>query len=213
MRDRESYSQAGQLGYEKTKQQLLAHCAKRKKTALEAFSKLNKRCPVCARAITYEARTNTYCSQRCAAIHNNTGVNRHPARSVARCKLCGIDTVNPKFCTEAHAAQYRREQLFMTYEQTATIPCKSAAGTQQFLRRYALWKYPHACAICGHTVWRNQPIPLVLDHADGNATNNAQTNLRLICGNCDMQLPTYKGRNRGHGRAYRRERYRDGKTC
>jgi hypothetical protein len=38
-------------------------------------------------------------------------------------------------------------------------------------------------------------------------------NLRLICPNCDSQLPTFKMRNRGRGRHSRRQRYADGKSC
>ena len=37
-------------------------------------------------------------------------------------------------------------------------------------------------------------------------------NLRLVCPNCDSQLPTYKSRNRGSGRHSRRQRYRDGQS-
>jgi len=43
------------------------------------------------------------------------------------------------------------------------------------------------------------PIPLVLDHIDGNAMNYAVVNLRLVCGNCNMQLSTFAGKNRGKG--------------
>jgi hypothetical protein len=49
-----------------------------------------------------------------------------------------------------------------------------------------------------------------LDHTDGNPTNNRRENLRLVCPNCDSQLPTYKSRDRGNGRSFRRQRYADG---
>ena len=55
-------------------------------------------------------------------------------------------------------------------------------------------------------------MPLVLDHIDGHASNWRLKNLRLVCHNCDAQLPTYKGKNRGNGRHLRRERYAAGKS-
>lgn len=57
-----------------------------------------------------------------------------------------------------------------------------------------------------------EKVPLVLDHIDGNSENNNEENLRYVCGNCDMQLPTYKAKNIGNGRYYRRERYKEGKS-
>ena len=68
------------------------------------------------------------------------------------------------------------------------------------------------CEICNITQWAGKEVPLVMDHIDGNPANWKLTNLRLICGNCDMQTDTYKGKNRGHGRFARRLRYRTGKS-
>lgn len=39
----------------------------------------------------------------------------------------------------------------------------------------------HRCEECGRTRWENQPIPLELDHIDGDRTNNRLENLRLLC--------------------------------
>ena len=51
-----------------------------------------------------------------------------------------------------------------------------------------------------------------MDHIDGNSDNWMDNNLRLVCGNCDMQLPTYKSKNLGNGRYKRRQRYLEGKS-
>jgi 5-methylcytosine-specific restriction endonuclease McrA len=71
---------------------------------------------------------------------------------------------------------------------------------------------PHLCAICDVKEWQGKLVPLVLDHIDGNPENWDLLNLRLICPNCDAQTSTYKGKNKGHGRWKRRERYRSGKS-
>lgn len=55
-------------------------------------------------------------------------------------------------------------------------------------------------------------MPLVLDHVDGDSTNGKLDNLRVICNNCDALTPTYKSKNIGKGRAFRRKRYEEGKS-
>jgi len=51
------------------------------------------------------------------------------------------------------------------------------------------------CAMCGLSQWLDGPIPLELDHIDGNNKNNNLNNLRLLCPNCHAKTPTYRGRN------------------
>lgn len=55
----------------------------------------------------------------------------------------------------------------------------------------------HRCEVCTHTMWGGKPIPIELDHIDGNPENSSRENLRLICPNCHAQTPTYKGKNIG----------------
>ena len=65
------------------------------------------------------------------------------------------------------------------------------------LRRYLVQHgvFKPACANCKRTTWLKQPMPLELDHIDGNPRNNQLANLRLLCPNCHALTPTYRGKN------------------
>ena len=51
------------------------------------------------------------------------------------------------------------------------------------------------CEICESIEWLGKPIPLELDHIDGNHHNWSFNNLRIICPNCHAIQPTNSGKN------------------
>lgn len=74
------------------------------------------------------------------------------------------------------------------------------------IRDYILNSQNKQCAICGlSNIWNNKELNFVLDHIDGDASNSSKENLRLICPNCDSQLPTFKSRNKNSARTKRKE--------
>lgn len=57
--------------------------------------------------------------------------------------------------------------------------------------------FEHKCSNCQMTHWLDNPIPIELDHIDGNSKDNSLLNLRLLCPNCHALTPTYRGKNIG----------------
>ena len=179
------------------------------KEALAAYWESPNKCKHCdavmpvPRGVKVAAvRRKKFCNHSCAARYNNPG----RARPTRPCAHCGSPTRNPKFCSPMCSAASRQEQNNRKIEEDG------AARSTRGARNYLLATRPHRCEICGVEEWTGRPVPLVCDHIDGNPTNHKLDNLRIICPNCDALLSTYKGRNKGNGRAWRRERYAAGKS-
>lgn len=133
------------------------------------------------------------------------------------CEGCGVDLVRrhqKKFCSnKCQRAAERRERTREWLETGGVDGTWGLSHKGHYVRVYLLEAQQGLCDICGSGIeWMGMPLAFVLDHMDGDPTNNARENLRLVCPNCDSQLPTFKARNRGNGRAWRRERYADGKS-
>lgn len=64
-------------------------------------------------------------------------------------------------------------------------------------------------------IWNGKPVKPILDHKDGNNTDNRPRMLQLLCPNCDSLQPTRGGANKGRvekwetGFAISRDQHRD----
>jgi endogenous inhibitor of DNA gyrase (YacG/DUF329 family) len=122
--------------------------------------------------------------------------------------------------TKRHQKVFCSNRCQRAHERARNVEAWLATGLgtpgsrpEHFIRMFISDDQQGRCAICGtEPIWNGAPMTLVLDHVDGDSTNNRRDNLRMVCPNCDSQLPTFKARNRGNGRAWRRQRYAEGKS-
>lgn len=151
----------------------------------QEYQKHPKLCKQCKQPIPYRKRINFFCSKSCAVSFNNR-----------------LRKTQPK-------SSQRWKKRFALIEAAGQFPCnpRTSQTNNKVAKKYLLQKYGAKCSICGIKKWFGKPILLIVDHIDGNATNNKLQNFRLVCPNCDSQLPTFAGRNRGKGRQSRRYNY------
>ena len=68
----------------------------------------------------------------------------------------------------------------------------NSTANQTTLRRFYLQEnISYICAICGQEpFWNGKEMTLILDHINGKNHDNRLENLRWVCPNCNIQLPT-----------------------
>lgn len=124
------------------------------------------------------------------------GQHTHISR---RIKAYGIDTSHFRVPSRRGKAWHPRTPEALLVEQTGPqarrIPSDRLtwAMTESGLRKQ--------CALCGaEAVWRGRPLPLEVDHVDGDWRNNRIENLRFLCPNCHSTTDSYRGRGKGRTR-------------
>lgn len=55
--------------------------------------------------------------------------------------------------------------------------------------------FEYKCYTCNNVEWLGKPIPLELEHIDGDFSNHLRYNLTIICPNCHAFTDTYRGKN------------------
>lgn len=149
-----------------------------------------------------QQKTNNpkFCSRSCGVAHNN---KLQPKRKrqivVVSCVNCAKQfecaTNNPReFCSRD--CRNNRRANIITKAKRFDIDGTPASPT---VRRYLRQQTGNVCAICHQSGdnWCGKKLTLIVDHIDGDAHNWLVSNIRLVCPNCDSQLPTFKGRNKG----------------
>lgn len=101
-----------------------------------------------------------------------------------------------KFCSLECSVSYRHKMRYKDFIENNEKYCVGNYTPKAFKVDF-LKEQGMKCAICGcGTEHNGKPLVFILDHIDGDASNNKRENIRLICPNCDSQLDTFKSKNK-----------------
>ncbi|MFD9359925.1 HNH endonuclease [Streptomyces sp. NPDC060031] len=121
------------------------------------------------------------------------GHHTHISRKV---KAFGIDTSHFAPTSLAGRPKTRRTPEAILVKQNG--PHTRRAQSEHLKWALSALGVPEQCARCGiQPVWQGHPLPLEVDHIDGDWRNNQPANLRLLCPNCHSTTDTYRGRGKG----------------
>lgn len=120
------------------------------------------------------------------------------------------------YCSNTCQSLHQYKKYIESWKQGSVSGSRGvlAKNISRHLNRYLKEKYGEKCSLCGwkqrHSVTGN--VPLEIDHEDGDANNNAEENLRLLCPNCHSLTLNFRNLNKNNGRTWRRLKYRKSST-
>lgn len=163
-------------------------------------------CVVCGKEL--EGKNTKYCSDECRKVSydkQRKGNCRSKQILTKICEFCGkpFQTKNLKarFCSNECSSNKLKEDRYKDFIENNEKYCRGNYTPRGFVREQFMSEQGGVCAICGCKQEHNgKPLVFVLDHIDGDASNNKRENLRMICPNCDSQLDTFKSKNKNSTR-------------
>jgi hypothetical protein len=129
---------------------------------------------------------------------------KSPKRQQTNCIECRGETARPgyKYCSNSCQFKFQHREYIENWKAGKEMGLQRLGVVSVHVKRYLREKYGNRCCVCGWSKINSKSgiVPLVADHIDGNWRNNQESNLRLVCPNCDSLSPTYAALNKGNGR-------------
>ncbi|MGW4445167.1 HNH endonuclease signature motif containing protein [Streptomyces sp. NPDC004682] len=123
-------------------------------------------------------------------------VGGHHTHISRRIKAYGIDTSHFRLPTRRGKPWRARTPEALLVQQP--VGTARRIPGDRLKRAMTVVGVPERCAGCGiEPVWRGRPLPLEVDHIDGDWRDNRIGNLRFLCSNCHSATHGYRGRSKG----------------
>lgn len=157
-----------------------------------------------------DTKNPKFCCRSCSAKYCNSMYPKRKKQSskfYGSCQNCQnpIKRRSKTFCSQKCHGVYRQKQKFTEISQTGIIYPKGCFRSSVLAKEYIAQKDGNICSVCKmKPLWNSKPMILILDHINGIPDDWRIDNLRLVCPNCDSQLPTFKSKNKSGGRPYRK---------
>lgn len=172
---------------------------------------MDRNCKTCGTVLVQRENENdsafnkrSHCNHKCS-LKILAESRRKPKKN---CKNCS-KTLNKRsktFCDALCTLEFNDKETARKIESGEIL--KSYVVKGYLIRKFgAKCMSPNCC-----WDWSKRSVLVELEHKDGNSENNSIENVELLCPNCHSETDTYKGKNRGKGRYYRRQRYSEGKS-
>ena len=197
-----THSEAGKLG-----------AIKRRENLVKRFNIDPNVCRYCSHPLLLRegeqpswAKKRRFCNNSCSAKFNN---RLRESRMPLCANGCGrrVKTGAGRFCSN-RCQMARDQELYIAQWKSGKVSGGTLDGytVHPTVRRYMLAKAGSKCEQCGWNQVNSvtKKTPLQIDHIDGDASNNAETNLKVLCPNCHSLTSTFGVLNKGRGRPARR---------
>ena len=162
-------------------------------------------CDNCKTNFKYlKSEKRKFCSSSCSTIFNN----RFRLNKRSTCKNCNtllsnLKSKNQIFCSHLCHRNYEYNVNIKLWKEGKLKGYRGKTKSiSPWLRKYLLDKHDNTCQKCG---WNElHPIdnkPLVeINHIDGDASNNNENNLEVLCPNCHSMTENFRARNKNSSR-------------
>lgn len=161
-------------------------------------------CLYCGKEITGKNKNiKKFCNSSCSASYNN---QLRTSKNI--CLNCGKEiSSRSKYCNHQCSSEHKYKEYIKAWQEGKESGMSGSDGISTRIRKYLLEKVNYTCEIpgceCNYINPHTGLSILQIHHIDGDATNNREDNLQVLCPNHHAMTEHFGSRNKNSTRKYR----------